>query len=108
MLSSWTSPQPNAQLVFGVWYQTYLFTRQGYADILNGMGTITDNLLEAAQATEATKVSEDIHAKGLGYQLLLRIYDWESRREWWWGHINASFPTWAKLGRLELGYLTRT
>lgn len=72
------------------------------------MGTIADNLLEAVQATETTNVSEDIHTQGLGYELLLRIYDWESRREWWREHINASFPTWAKLGRLELGYLTRT
>ncbi|KAM5545187.1 hypothetical protein V8D89_001298 [Ganoderma adspersum] len=71
MLSSWTSPQPHAQLAFGVWYQTYLFTRQGYADILNAAGTITDNL-----------------------------------PEWWRGHINASLPTWSKLGRFELGYLT--
>ncbi|PIL26624.1 hypothetical protein GSI_11290 [Ganoderma sinense ZZ0214-1] len=105
MLSSWKNPQPHAQLAFGVWYQTCHFTRQGYADILNALGTTADGWLEDMQkASDTTDVSGDTSANGSECQVFVRIYDWESRREWWWGHITASFPTWAKLGRLELGY----
>ncbi len=108
MLGSWTTPRPHAQLAFGVWYQTCHFTRKGYADILHALGTITDDWLKGVQrATDTTDVSADARASGSEYQVFVRIYDWDSRREWWWDHANASFPTWAKLRKLELGYLTR-
>ena len=107
MLSSWNSPLPRAQLAFGAWYQTCQFSRQGYADILAALGTITNNWLDTVLARDTTGICVEAQPRELEYQVLIRIYDWESRREWWLDHINAAFPTWAQLGRLELGYLTR-
>ena len=106
MLSSWKPRHPDPHLTLGVFYNTEVFTQQEYADLLRALGAIVEDWLREVQATEKG-TSTSGRAPRLRYWVVIVLYDWEAQRVWWQAHLDASFPTWSKLGRLKVDYRTR-
>ncbi|TBU36551.1 hypothetical protein BD309DRAFT_841953, partial [Dichomitus squalens] len=77
-----------------------LFTRQRSADILS---TIGHALEEVPRNTAAPpSVDEVISEPSARWQVTDSIYDWEVWRNWWWAHIQGSFPTFMSSGGLVM------
>ena len=100
LLRSW---RPNATVgnpvVIFFTNDAQVFTREAFVDVLRALGHIAEDW------------SRDAAAAGNGGELRqaikVRIYDWEKSRGWWWDHVQACFPTWGRLRRLDMEYLMR-
>ena len=91
------------------YYQSWNSTRQQFADTLHVLGAVAEHWLQTLQAQND---ENDVEYRRPGelevrYWVDTVIYDWRAHREWQWAQIVASFPTWVKLGRLEMDYSAR-
>ena len=75
------------------------FTRHAFVEVLQALGRIAEDWFR--------DVSEAEDAPDLRQNVKVRVYDWEEWRGWWWGHIQACFPTWFRMRRLDMEFLTR-
>ena len=103
MLASWNTPQPAPTLTIGAYYQSCNFTRHEFANVLHTLSAVTERWLQTVQDADNSGRGEC----RVQHWVDIVIYDWESHREWWWDRVAASFPTWVRLGRLEMDYYTR-
>ncbi|PIL32985.1 hypothetical protein GSI_05103 [Ganoderma sinense ZZ0214-1] len=79
-------------------------TRRGFAEVLRGIGTIIEAWLQTLEdPTAAGEIQDHQQVK---YELKVEIYEWESMGRWWMDHLESCFPTWVKLGRIDLILLT--
>ncbi|PIL29504.1 hypothetical protein GSI_08312 [Ganoderma sinense ZZ0214-1] len=103
MLASWNPQLPGPTLTIGAYYQSWNFTRQQFADILHILGAVAEQWLHMIQSLAHDRVDSG-DGPDVRYWVDIVIYDWRAQREWWWSHVVAYFPTWVKLGRLEMDY----
>lgn len=50
--------------------------------------------------------TSDIHYSPK-YRLVVRVYDWEAQRQWWWDTLVGNFPTSVQLQWVELELFPR-
>ncbi len=100
LLCSWR-PKPGVADPVVIFFtnDAQAFTRQAFVDVLRALGRITEDWFRG--------VSESANAPDLRQSVKVRVYDSETWREWWWGHVQACFPTWVRLRRLDMELLTR-
>ncbi len=119
LLTSW-KPQHSEPALELRAYDEREFTRQSYADSLRSLGTIIEAWIQTVkqplqtvkqplQAGEQPPLAGGGSEKGphTKYRLNVDIYDWDAERKWWSDHLDSCFPTWARLGRLHMVFLTR-
>ena len=76
-----------------------LFTREGFADVLRGVGTIAEECLQVVEEQPFEGDCGTDHR--IQYELTVIIRDWDAHKEWWEDHIDSCFPTWLDSGRLN-------
>ncbi len=103
LLASWKPQNSGPYLMFRA-KNMEKFTRQGFANALRGLGTITEAWL---QTVEPPAGESDENPRHVQYHLRVEIYDWEAEKEWWLDHLHSYFPTWLKLRRLSWSIHTR-
>ena len=103
MLASWNTQQPSPTLTIGAYYQSCNFTRHEFANVLHTLSAVAERWLKSTQVADDSSRDEG----RVQYWVDIVIYDLESHREWWWDRVADSFPTWVRLGRLEMDYYTR-
>ena len=97
LLASW---KPRHSQLIILPYFHLLFTRHGFADVLHGLGTIIEAMVQGLQNPAPSGDLETQHT--VQYQLCIRMYDWEAKKEWWSNHLDSCFPTWARLRQLRM------
>ncbi|PIL32983.1 hypothetical protein GSI_05101 [Ganoderma sinense ZZ0214-1] len=76
-------------------------TRQDFAEALRGLGTITEAWLQTLEEPPPSGEIQD-HQQ-VKYRLEVYMHESEAEIMWWLDHLESCFPTWMKLGRIELG-----
>lgn len=99
MLNSWQLKGPS-HTVRIVPYVEQQFTRRKYADLLSIIGRIMEEWLSGAGGP--SNRDEAVNEHDLRRRIIVYIRDWESWRDWWWRHVEESFPTFARCGGLEM------
>ncbi|KAM5545170.1 hypothetical protein V8D89_001281 [Ganoderma adspersum] len=106
LLASW-KPQHSKSTLYLRPYDLRQFTRHGFADGLRGLGTIIEASVPKP-LQQPSPASDPENQYTVQYQLCVSIYDWEAKREWWSVHLDSCFPTWARLRRLSMDFITLT
>ncbi|KAM5538356.1 hypothetical protein V8D89_007958 [Ganoderma adspersum] len=83
------------------------FTRRAFADVLRGLGAITEAWLQTVEEPHLAGDSESVNDTCRKYKLDVQLHDWETEKEWWAGHVRSCFLTWLQLGRLSWSFKTR-
>ena len=104
MLSSWRAEVP-VQFVGITPYCHNWFTRQEYADLLSTVGRVLEEWL--GDVAGAANVNEAFSEHNIGRRVVIYIKEWGSWEDWWWKHVQECFPTFARLGGLEVMYEMR-
>ncbi len=104
LLASWKPQHSGSDLRFRADRQE-LFTRRGFADVLRGLGTITEAWLQTVEEPPPEGESGNNHH--VEYKLRVHIHDREAEKNWWSHHLKSCFPTWLKLRRLRLSIHAR-
>ncbi|KAI1783773.1 hypothetical protein LXA43DRAFT_871304, partial [Ganoderma leucocontextum] len=91
LLASWKPQYVEPRLAFRA-YLPKDFTRQGFADVLHGLGTITETWLQTVEDPSPASGSEDRHR--VQYCLYVETFGWEAEREWWSDYVDSCFPIW--------------
>lgn len=107
LLGSWKPRHPEPVLKFAALREDG-FTRQGFADVLRGLGIIVEAWLQTLEKPHpAGEAASKDNPCGMQYQLDVEIYDWEAEWKWWSDHLERCFPTWSQLRRLSWRLCTR-
>ena len=73
--------------------------------MLRALGPIIETSIIENVEPQASATS-DIHYRPK-YRLVVRVYDWEAQRQWWWDSLVGTFPTSVQLQWVELELFPR-
>ena len=103
-IDSWRARVPLQKLHIRA-YPEASFSRQGFASLLNSIGTTVEEWAHnSAVPSSVYAESTERHAER---EVCLDLYDWEVWKDWWWTNIKEFFPTLPMSAGLSITYEPR-
>ena len=104
LISSWKPQGMDPDLILHP-HRERMFTRQVFSDIMRGLGTIIETLVQTVEEPHPSGESGNNLRAPYGVHFV--IHDWDSEETWWEDHLESCFPTWEQLGKLSWDFETR-
>ena len=104
MPDSWRAEVP-VQFISITPYCHNWFTRQEYAELLSTVGCALEGWL--GDIARSSNIDEKVSEHNMKRRIVIYIKEWESWEDLWLKHVQECFPTFARLGGLEVMYEMR-